>query len=71
MGKRMMIDFAKKGFPHYEEEEEEGMAKPVAMGVPWVNPDTLKTLAKRQIPRTGPKGEPIEEEAKEQREWTR
>lgn len=60
MGKRMRVDFAKKGFPHYEEEEEEGMAKPVAMGVPWVNPDTLKTLAKRKIQPTGPKGEPLE-----------
>ena len=61
MGKRLMTNFAKKGFPHYQGEEEEGVAKPVAMGVPWVNPDTLKTLEKRRIPRTGPKGEPLPE----------
>ena len=67
MGKRMRVDFTKRGFPHYEEEEEEGMAKPVAMGVPWVNPDTLKTLEKRTIPRTGPKGEPLQQEEKGQR----
>ncbi len=67
MGKRMMVDFTKKGFPHYQEEEEEGMAKPVAMGVPWVNPTTLKTLEKRKIPRTGPRGEPLEEETREQK----
>lgn len=57
MGKRMMIDFAKAGFPQYQEVEEEGMAKPCAMGLPWVNPDTLKTLNRRKIRRTGPKGE--------------
>jgi hypothetical protein len=60
MGKRMMINFAKAGFPHYEQVEEEGMAKPCAMGIPWVNVDTLKTLERRRIRRTGPKGEPLE-----------
>ena len=35
MGKRMMVNFGKAGFPHYEEVEEEGMAKPCAMGLPW------------------------------------
>jgi hypothetical protein len=59
MGKRQMINFAKAGFPHYEEVEEEGMAKPCAMGIPWVNIDTLSTLARRRVPRTGPKGEPL------------
>ena len=60
MGKRRMSNFAKAGFPHYEEVEEEGMAKPCAMGIPWVNIDTLKTLDRRHIRRTGPKGEPLE-----------
>jgi hypothetical protein len=62
MGKRMMINFAKGGFPHYEQEEEEGMAKPCAMGIPWVNPDTLKTLERRRIRRTDPKGRPLDVE---------
>ncbi len=62
MGKRRMINFTKAGFPQYEEVEEEGMAKPCAMGIPWVNVDTLSTLARRGIRRTGPKGEPLEEQ---------
>ena len=60
MGKRLMINFAKAGFPHYEEVEEEGMAKPCAMGIPWVNPTTLQTIERRNIPRTGPKGEALD-----------
>jgi len=44
--------------------DEEGQAKPCAMGVGWVNPDTLSTLAKRKIPRTDPKGRPLPEEPK-------
>ena len=60
MGKRMMVNFGKEGFPQYEEVEEEGMAKPCAMGLPWVNPDTVRTLALRQVGRTGPKGEALE-----------
>lgn len=60
MGKRMMVHFGKCGFPHYEEVEEEGMAKPCAAGLPWVNPDTVRTLAERDAPRTGPKGERLE-----------
>lgn len=59
MGKRMMVNFGKAGFPHYEEVEEEGMAKPCAMGLPWVNPDTVRTLELRQVRRTGPKGETL------------
>jgi len=43
---------------------EEGQAKPCAFGVAWVNPDTLKTLAKRKIPRTDPKGRPLPERSK-------
>jgi len=62
MGKRKMVNFAKAGFPQYEEVEEEGMPKPCAMGIPWVNPDTLKTLERRNIQRTGPKGEPLDDQ---------
>jgi hypothetical protein len=62
MGKRKMVNFAKVGFPQYEEVEEEGMPKPCAMGIPWVNTDTLKTLERRNIRRTGPKGEPLDEQ---------
>ena len=60
MGKRKMVNFAKAGFSQYEEVEEEGMPKPCAMGIPWVNTDTLKTLERRNIRRTGPKGEPLD-----------
>ncbi len=60
MGKRMMVNFGRAGFPHYEEVEEEGMAKPCAMGLPWVNPDTVRTLELRQVSQTGPKGEALE-----------
>jgi hypothetical protein len=62
MGKRKMINFGKAGFSQYEDVEEEGMPKPCAMGIPWVNPDTLKTLERRNIRRTGPKGEPLDEQ---------
>jgi hypothetical protein len=64
MGKRKMINFARPGADQYEDVEEEGMPKPCAMGIPWVNPDTLSTLEKRKIGRTGPKGEPLTEQRK-------
>ena len=67
MGKRLMVNFSKAGFPQYEEVEEEGMAKPCAMGIPWVNIDTLETLARRHIRRTGPKGEVLEERNPQQK----
>lgn len=41
--------------------DEEGQAKACATGVGWVNRDTLQTLAKRKIPRTDPKGKPLDE----------
>ncbi len=41
--------------------DEEGQAKPCAMGVGWVNPDTRQTLAKLRIPRTDPKGRPLDD----------
>ncbi len=63
MGKRKMINFASGGFSQYEDVEEEGMPKPCAMGLPWVNPDTMKTLERRDIRRTDPKGKPLDESA--------
>ena len=66
MGKRKMINFAKPGSNQYEDVEEEGMAKPCAMGVPWVNVDTLSTLEQRKIGRTGPKGETLPDKRGEQ-----
>jgi len=68
MGKRLMINFAKAGFPHYEEVEEEGMAKPCAMGLPWVNPHTLQTLEQRNIQPTDPKGESLDPPESQQSE---
>ncbi len=35
------------------------MAKPCAMGVGWVNRDTLETLGKLDIQRTDAKGQPL------------
>ena len=61
MGKRKMINFATAGLSQYEDVEEEGMPKPCAMGLPWVNTDTMKTLERRNIRRTDPKGEPLDE----------
>jgi hypothetical protein len=58
MAKRMVTNFARAGFPSYERIDEEGQAKPAIYGVPWVNPDTLATIRKRGVQRTGPKGEP-------------
>ena len=59
MAKRMMVDFQRVGFPQYIPEEEDGAAKPCAVGIDWVNPFTLRTIKKRNIPRTGPRGEPL------------
>jgi hypothetical protein len=67
MGKRKMINFAKPGSTQYEDVEEEGMAKPCAMGIPWVNVDTLSTLERRKIGRTGPKGETLPSKGVEQK----
>lgn len=60
MGKRMMSNFGRAGFPSYEEVEEEGQAKPCVSGVAWVNPDTLATMRKHGGKPTGPKGEPLD-----------
>ena len=57
MAKRMVSHFSRAGFPSYEKVDEDGQAKPCVYGVPWVNPDTLATIAKHGGHRTGPKGE--------------
>jgi hypothetical protein len=62
MGKRMVTNFSRAGFPSYESIDEDGQAKPCVFGHPWVNPDTLETLRKHGSRRTGPKGEPIDGE---------
>jgi hypothetical protein len=31
------------------------------MGIPWMNVDTLSTLARKHVRRTGPKSEPLQE----------
>jgi len=59
MAKRMMVDFQRQGFPQFIPEEEDGMAKPCAVGIEWVNPDTLRTIGKLGIKRTGPHGESL------------
>jgi len=58
----MLLHFQKGGFPAYEQVDEEGMPQPCALGQPWVNPDTLQTLAKVRVPRTDPWGRPLPEE---------
>ena len=40
--------------------DENGQAQPCAMGVGWVNRDTLETLKRLDIPRTDAKGRPLE-----------
>jgi hypothetical protein len=60
MGKRIVSNFHRAGYPSSESIDEDGQAKPCVYGVPWVNPDTLATLKKHGSRRTGPKGEPIE-----------
>ena len=57
MAKRLRVNF--RAPAGSQRVDEEGQAKPCAMGVGWVNPDTLTTLAKRKIPRTDPKGRPL------------
>jgi hypothetical protein len=41
--------------------DEAGQAKPCAMGVRWVNPDTFETIRVRGGERTDPKGKKLEE----------
>ncbi len=58
---RMLLHFGKGGFPAYETVDEEGMPQPCALGIPWVNEDTQRTLAKLHIPPTDPWGRPLPE----------
>ncbi len=57
MAKRFVTNFARTGYPNFQTIEEEGQAKPCVFGVPWVNPDTLRTISRHGGKRTGPKGE--------------
>jgi len=59
VAKRMLLHYQKGGFPSYECVEEQGMPQPCALGIPWVNADTQKTLARLHIPRTDPWGRPL------------
>ena len=59
MGKRIVSNFSRPGFPSSEAIDEDGQAKPCVYGVPWVNPDTLATLHKHGSRRSGPKGEAL------------
>lgn len=56
MAKRLQVNFHRPG-PTLVDEN--GQPRPCAMGVPWVNPDTIKTLSKKHIARTDAKGQPI------------
>lgn len=56
VAKRLQVDFKA---PTVRFVEENGQPRPCAMGVPWVNPDTLETLALLEIPRTDPWGRPL------------
>ncbi|MFQ5478438.1 MAG: hypothetical protein ACE5E4_07470 [Candidatus Binatia bacterium] len=56
MAKRLQLNF-RKAVP--SRVEEDGQPRPCAMGTGWVNPDTLATLAKCDIPRTDPWGRPL------------
>jgi hypothetical protein len=42
MGKRIVSNFSRSGFPSSEAIDEDGQAKPSVYAVPWVIPDTLK-----------------------------
>ena len=55
----MLLHYQKGGFPAFEKADEQGMPQPCALGIPWVNPDTQRTLAKLSIPRTDPWGKPL------------
>ncbi len=47
--------------PALEPVDEDGQAKPCAMGVRWVNPDTFETIRVRGGERTDPKGRRLEQ----------
>jgi hypothetical protein len=60
MAKRMMTRFDRGAFPTFETVEENGYPQPCAMGQPWVNPDTQKTIRKRGGRKTDAYGRPLE-----------
>jgi hypothetical protein len=62
MAKRLRVNFHKPRGATLVDEN--GQAKPCAMGVGWVNPHTMQTLDKLHIARTDAKGEPIEKGVK-------
>ncbi len=57
MAKRLQLNFHHTGPTMVDEN---GQARPCAMGVPWVNEHTLATLRKVFIPRTDAKGQVIQ-----------
>jgi hypothetical protein len=57
----MLLDFRKGRFPAYDVIDEQGMPQPSALGLPWVNPETQRTLARLRIPPTDPWGRPLAE----------
>lgn len=59
VAKRMSLRFGQTGFPAYRQVEEAGQPVPCALGQPWVNEDTQRTLSKLRIPRTDPWGKPL------------
>lgn len=59
MAKRMQLHYQRGGLDGVELVEEAGKPVPCALGQPWVNEDTQKTLTKVQIPRTDPWGKPL------------
>lgn len=60
MANRLQVNFHK---PVPTVVAEDGMARPCARGVGWVNEHTEQTLAKRTIPRTDAKGQPVDDES--------
>jgi len=57
MAKRLRVKF--QGELGATSVEEAGQSQACASGVGWVNPHTLRTIAKRKIPRTDPWGRPL------------
>ena len=70
----MMLDFSKGAYPAYDLEPENGVPVPCALGLEWVNEDTLATLQRIRIPLTDPWGKPLPGEPedpvlKRSRDW--
>jgi hypothetical protein len=55
----MSLDYGQTGYPAFTKVPEDGKPVPCALGRPWVNEDTQRTLAKLEIPRTDPWGKPL------------